>query len=219
MPSGDIQKVPPPALPQATEQYNRPYQDQLNNVQRLFYNRLTQAFNSLISPPVGTDQAGGSFLHFPYGEYMSTATQSVAVINTPTKVLFDTNNGSSGMYFVGGDGVHFIVEGRYNVQFSVQLTNTDNQAHDMALWLRKNGTDIAWTDSVITVPGTHGGQPGYNVLAANFSVTIKAGDYLEFWWASNSLQVQMNALPAITVPFAAPGAPSFVTTISFISSL
>jgi hypothetical protein len=34
------QRIAPPALPQAAEEYSRPYQDQLNNVLRLYFNRL-----------------------------------------------------------------------------------------------------------------------------------------------------------------------------------
>lgn len=51
----DLQKIAPPALPQATEDYSRPYQDQLNNILRLYFNRLQSilgqmdAFN--IIPP------------------------------------------------------------------------------------------------------------------------------------------------------------------------
>ena len=41
------QKIAPPALPQATEQYNRVYQDQLNNVLRLYFNRLNTILGQL----------------------------------------------------------------------------------------------------------------------------------------------------------------------------
>ena len=34
------QRIAPPALPQAADEYSRLYQDQLNNVLRLYFNRL-----------------------------------------------------------------------------------------------------------------------------------------------------------------------------------
>jgi len=37
----ELNKLAPPALPQATNQYSRQYQDQLNNVLRLYFNRIT----------------------------------------------------------------------------------------------------------------------------------------------------------------------------------
>jgi hypothetical protein len=36
-----------PNLPAATEAYNRQYQDQLNNVLRLYFNRIDSTFNQL----------------------------------------------------------------------------------------------------------------------------------------------------------------------------
>ena len=36
----ELNKAAPPALPQATEEYDRRYQDQLNNVLRLYFNRI-----------------------------------------------------------------------------------------------------------------------------------------------------------------------------------
>lgn len=38
--TSELQRIATPALPQASEEYSRPYQDQLNNVLRLYFNRL-----------------------------------------------------------------------------------------------------------------------------------------------------------------------------------
>jgi hypothetical protein len=52
----EIQRVEPPALPLATDEYNRAYQDQLNNVLRLYFNRIQNILNQLntngIQPPL-----------------------------------------------------------------------------------------------------------------------------------------------------------------------
>ena len=51
----ELQKVAPPALPQPGDDYNRAYQDQFNNVLRLYFNRLNtlmdQLNSSAIIPP------------------------------------------------------------------------------------------------------------------------------------------------------------------------
>ena len=91
MATPDIQQVVPPALPQATEVYDRPYQDQLNNVQRLFYNRLTQSYNALIDP-----NQGGKNLFFPYAAIQRT-TDKTFTANTATQITFDTTDFISGM--------------------------------------------------------------------------------------------------------------------------
>jgi hypothetical protein len=43
----DLQRISPPALPQAPEEYQRPYQDQLNNVLRLYFTRLQNILGQL----------------------------------------------------------------------------------------------------------------------------------------------------------------------------
>ena len=53
------QRIAPPALPQASEQYDRIYQDQLNNVLRLYFNRLQSILGQLdanagVIPAIGT---------------------------------------------------------------------------------------------------------------------------------------------------------------------
>ena len=202
-----------PNLPIAPAEYTQQYQDQLNNALRLYFNQIDN-----FSQPF-TSNAGGGYLKFPSGAYQSLQTQTPSAINTPKLIVLDTVNYENGMYRVLGDGIHFQIPGRYNVQFSAQITNSDTQNHDVDIWLRQNGIDLANSASVATVLSTHGGQPGYFVLAANFFIEANINDYIEFWWSTNSTQVSLNYLPAITTPFTSPGAPSFIATVSFVSAL
>jgi hypothetical protein len=52
----ELQKVTPPALPFATPAYNEQYQNQLNNILRLYFNRLQNIIDQLdsgaIQPPL-----------------------------------------------------------------------------------------------------------------------------------------------------------------------
>jgi hypothetical protein len=45
----ELQKIQPPALPQATAEYSSAYQDQFNNVLRLYFNRLQDILGRLNS--------------------------------------------------------------------------------------------------------------------------------------------------------------------------
>jgi hypothetical protein len=47
-----LNQVAPPALPLARDQYDRPYQDQLNNILKLYFVQLNSAVNLLQIPPV-----------------------------------------------------------------------------------------------------------------------------------------------------------------------
>ncbi len=61
--------------------------------------------------------------------------------------------------------------GIYNLQFSAQLVNTDVQIHDIDVWFRKNGTNIASSNSRYSVPNSHGGVDGH--IIADDEVTAK----------------------------------------------
>ena len=191
------------------------------NTGDIFYSNATDHITRLPKPTeksmlVMTSAGVPSWLPYVYGSFSSTTTQSVSVINTPTLVTFDTTDYSSHTSRTSNK-LYVDTAGLYNVQFSLQATNSDAQAHDADIWIRKNGTDIANSASVFSVHGSHGGQPGYQIVAANFFIRFAANDYVEFWWSSNSTQIQLNYLPAITTPFTSPGAPSIVCTISYVN--
>jgi hypothetical protein len=216
--AAQILKVATPALPQATDQYDRPYQDQLNSVQRLFYNRLTQSYNSLISPPLPGVPPGGSNLYFPYAAIQRT-TDKTFTANTATEITFDTNDFLSACTNDGTNGIGVEVSGIYNYQFSVQWRNTSAQIHDAWIWLRKNSTNIVGTGSQFSIVSRHGGVDGHAIAAANFYVQLTAGDFVKMFAAVDNTAVSMEAYPAQTTPFAMPSIPSVVATLSFVSAV
>lgn len=218
MSAGLIQKVAPPALPQAREDYDRPYQDQLNNVHRLFYNRLTQSYNALISPPLGEVPPGGSNLYFPYAAIQRT-TGKTFTANTATQITFDTNDFLSACTNDGTDGIAVTVGGIYNYQFSVQMKNTDTQIHTAWIWLRINNVDVAGTASKFDVIAKHGGVDGFIIAACNFYVQLAPEDTVEMWAAVNNVGVTFHAEAAQTTPFPHPAIPSVVATLTFVSAV
>lgn len=213
-----LQKIAPPALPQAREQFDRPYQDQLNNVHRLFYNRFTQSYNALISPPLPDTPPGGSNLYYPYAAIQRT-TDKTFTANTATQITFDTNDFLSACANDGTDGIAVTVGGIYNYQFSVQLKNTDTQIHSAWIWLRVNNVDVAGTNSKFDVISSHGGTPGYVIAACNFFVQLAPEDTIEMWAAVNNVAVSFEAEAAQTTPFAMPSIPSVVATLTFVSAV
>ena len=213
-----LQKIPPPALPQAREDYDRPYQDQLNNVHRLFYNRLTQSYNALISPAIGTNLPGGGYLYYPYAAIQRT-TDKTFTANTATQITFDQNDFLSACTNDGTDGIEVLQAGVYNYQFSVQFANPDTQIHTAWIWLRVNGVDVAGTGSKFDCPAKHGTSDGYLIAACNFYVELTAEDTVEMWCAVADASVFMQSYAAQTSPFAMPSIPSVVATLSFVSRL
>lgn len=213
-----IQKLQPPALPQGMDAYVRSYQDQLNNVHRLFYNRLTQSFNGLISPGTPSFAPGGTNLYFPYAAVQRT-TDKTFTVNTATLITFDQNDYLSGCTNDGTDGIVVNQAGIYNYQFSVQWKNAIAQEQFGWIWLQKNGDDVPGTASRFSVPSKHAGGDGHLIGAANFFIQLAAGDYVSMYAAVDSVDVTMDAVAAQTIPWEMPAIPSVVATLSFVSNV
>lgn len=213
-----LQKVVSPALPQPGEMFDRPYQDQLNNIQRLFYNRLTQSFNYLISPGTPDAAPGGVHLYTPYAAVQRT-TDKTFTANTATLITFDTNDFLSGCTNDGTGGITVGHEAVYNYQFSVQWKNTAAQDHVAWIWLRIGGVDAVGTASQFSVPAKHGSVDGHLIGAANFYVQLAALESVSLYAATDNTAVSMESYAAQTSPFAMPSIPSVVATLTFVSAV
>ena len=206
-----LNQVSPPALPLAREQYDRPYQDQLNNVFRLYFEQISANLNSLVG------SSGMRFLQAPYAAIQRTTDKSFTA-NTATQITFDQNDYLNGCTNDGTDGITAGYNGLYNYQFSVQFRNSDTQIHSAWVWLRKNGVDVPGTGSKFDVTNKHGGIDGFVIGAANFYIDLLQGDTVEMWAAVDNTSVTFDATAAQTSPFAMPAIPSVVATLSFVSS-
>ena len=108
--------------------------------------------------------------------------------------------------------------GLYNLQFSLQFVNTDTQIHDTDVWFRKNGTNIANSNSRFSVPNSHGGIDGHLIAALNFFLDMDPGDFIEIMWHTDDVKISIQQLPTATSP-TRPATPSAIVTMSYVSSL
>lgn len=201
-----------PFLPSAGKEFDAQQQNTLYNVLRLFFTQLAQ-FCSRLSSTVGA-----GYLQAPHGSFSSRVNQTPTAANTAKLVALEVTDYSNEMHAVVGDGVHVDQAGVYNYQFSLQFENSDTAEQEATIWLKKNGTDFVYSSSQVTVAKKRSSN-GYTLAAANFYVSLAAGDYVEMWWATTSTNVILEASAAQTVPYARPGIPSVVVTMSFVSAL
>jgi hypothetical protein len=134
-----------------------------------------------------------------YGMYQDVLTQTIAVINTGYPIKFRTLDLSNGVSVVSDSRITFANTGIYNLQFSVQLENSDTQEHDVTIWLRLNGVDVPGSAGFVAVVSKHGGINGHVLPSWNYLLSVVAGQYYELVWSSTSTQV--------TMPFIAAGSP------------
>ena len=140
-----------------------------------------------------------------FGGFVSTMFFNTAVIERGVRLVSDLTS----KFYVDRAGL-------YNWQLSVHLHNTDSQAHFFELWGRKNGSDIANSRFIYTVPSSHGGKPGTLIPSQNFYLQLAAGDYVQIMWATDDAKVTIAYHAAETGPPALPAAPSLLLTVNRI---
>lgn len=155
------------------------------------------------------------FVDLPYGAFYDTTIQSASA-NTPTAITF--NNTSSARHTsisTPTSRILFAADGLTSVTFSLQLSNSAASEDDVSVWLRKNGVDVPYTGSVITVPKKHGSLDGTAILTVNFYENFNPGDYLQLYWLTVGGTTQIKTIPATSSP-AVPASPGAVLTVSQI---
>ena len=202
-----------PNLPLGTQEYERRYQDQFTNVLRLYFNQLRNALGELFSG------AGGKYIAFPYGAFSSGVDQTTTA-NTATLMTLDTTDFKNG---VSIDSSKITVEnaGIYNLQFSAQFQNTDNQIQDISIWLRQNGTNIPGSTGLVSIPArksASAGEEAHEIVGWNYYVSMNANDYIEIYWSATLASVTIQAYPTSVSPVR-PSTQSVVATLSFVSAL
>ena len=204
--SHDIDKVVPPALPQATEEYDRLYADQNNNVLRLFFNRLTTALNSLLS----TDD-GGRFLYNPRGLFYSTTNQTAAATSTGYAVEFENTYIGNGVSIENDSQITCSSDGMYNFQVTLTFEHTNSSDVTIWTWINKNGTDVTYGGQKQTIKGNQD-----KAIHWNFSIDVEEGEYIEMYWATDDTNASLHT-EAATSPH--PGIPSTIVAVSYVSNL
>lgn len=167
---------------------------------------------------VGAKDQDGSellFMRIPHIASFYDTTDQIASANTATAITANTTDISRGISVVSGSRFTVTRKGTYNVQFSAQLLNTDTAEHNISIWLRKNGNDVADSCTDITVPARHGSFNGAEVAAWNFFIDLLAGEYVQLMWSTPSTQVFIDYTAARTAPVR-PGTPSVIVTINEI---
>ena len=142
-----------------------------------------------------------------YAMYQDVLTQNIAVINTGYPIKFRTLDLSNGVTVVSDSRITFANTGIYNLQFSVQLENSDTQEHDVNIWLRLNGVDVPGSTGFVGVVSKHGGINGHALPSWNYLLSVVAGQYYELVWSATSTQV--------TMPFIAAGSPPSTASAIF----
>jgi hypothetical protein len=145
------------------------------------------------------------------GTFYDTTTQTV-VAGASASITLDTPVLSDGVTLVSNSRITVARAGTYNLQFSAQVQTTVGGSPNVHIWLRKNGTNLTYTNTGISIQN----QNQKYVAAWNFVESLIAGDYLELiWFVYGGASAQLVAeIPGPTN--GGVGVPSVIVTMTQI---
>jgi hypothetical protein len=206
----EINQVAAPNLPLAPMEYNRQYGDQLNNVLRLYFNRL----DAILSQLRTSDDIDPANINFPNGLFFNTADQTLAAINTGYPITFNQTylNNFVALQTASTSKIEVAVAGVYNFQLSAQLKSTNASAKDVQIWIKRGTTTIGYSGHRYTVEGSD------NHMNVNwiFDIDLAVGEYIEMYWGADDTNVTMEAIAA-SAPY--PAVASAVMAVNFVARL
>ena len=195
------------------EVYERRNLNENNGALNIFARKLTSVLGSLFGP------RGGKFMNNPHGAFQDSTDQTAANTTTAYAVTFNTTDFSNGVTIASGSRITVADSGIWNLQFSIQFTNTTNASQDVDVWFRINGTNVANSNSRFGFAPRKGvGDPYHMIAALNYFVSLNATDYVEIMWRTTDIGVQIEQYAAGTSP-TRPAVPSAIVTMSFVSNL
>jgi hypothetical protein len=210
------QQITPPTAPNlgsANVAYDQGFFTQSFGGLNTYFSKLTALFSALFG------RRGGKWINSPYGAFQDGTDQTAANTTTAYAVTFDTTDFSNGVTLSDSSRLNVSQAGIYNIQFSIQLKNTTNDGQDVDVWFRKNGANIANSNSRFHLSQRKsGGDPSYLIAALNFFVDLAANDYVEIMWRTTNVGVSIEHFAASSTP-TRPAVPSVIATITFVSNL
>jgi hypothetical protein len=202
-----------PSLGFTPETYDRRVFAENNSALNGYFRKLISVLGALFGP------RGGKFMNNPYGAFQDSTDQVAANTTTAYAVTFNTTDFSNGVTIASSSRITVADAGIWNLQFSIQFTNTTNASQDVDVWFRVNGTNAANSNSRFGFAPRKGvGDPFHIIAAMNYFLSLNATDYVEIMWRPTDTGVSIEQYAAGTSP-TRPAVPSAIVTMTFVSNL
>jgi hypothetical protein len=164
-----------------------------------------------IGPTGATGATGASGASATIGQYGSFLNLNAQTNPTPDSVnivpfILDIANGIS---VILNTRISISTTGTYQILFSAEFTKTNASNDKVDIWLMKNGTNLNYTNSSITIVGSN----AEFMPTVAFIIDFIAGDYFELVWSSPSTSVSLFSQAALTNPLR-PNVPSVILTVN-----
>lgn len=141
-----------------------------------------------------------------YASFESTNDQTATSANVTYLANFNSPASfNTGITVASSTNITLAAAGVYECSFNAQLFNSDSNHHTATFWVRKNGTNVANTGTVVTVPKAADG--GVTFFEFNFIEQVTAGQYLQVAWQVANTAVKLDYTAAAGD---VPGIPSII---------
>jgi hypothetical protein len=126
-------------------------------------------------------------------------------------MYFRATDLASGFSVVDGYKLKAEWDGIYNLQFSVQLRHYGGagSGNTVDIWLRKNGVNVVGSTGTINLTSS---SP-YQLPTWNYIVSLKKNEYVNLMWASDNVNLKIEATAANGVH------PSTASTLATITQI
>ena len=155
---------------------------------------------------------------FEYPQYaiaynLSDHTASLA--NTETLIDMDTPQVQSGITVVDGSKFTVSTPGLYEFVTIAQINRAASSGTaSMYFWAKKNGVDVPNSNNNIDITGNAG--TAATLLDRNLVIVLEAGDYIQFYWATDDTDMVLRYTTASSTP-TRPATPAVKITATRIS--
>lgn len=158
----------------------------------------------------------------PYAQFSDYNDQAATTIGLETILGLDTTDLSNGVYLSNGDRINFRNAGKYAIQFSIQIVNSTNDVQSIDIWFKKNGSNVAKSNSKFGIkPRKSSGADSQLIAATMVFFDVNAGDYYQLAWRPTDIGVSFEHFNAVAasagVTPAIPETPTAFVTVQFIA--
>ena len=166
----------------------------------------------------------GRYINTPYNQLISNTGQTAASVANAYAITLDVSEFPDGISIASSSRITFAQAGIYNIAYSIQLKNTHNDLETVDIWLRKDGTDIADSNTRFAIAARKStGDPSYLVAVTPIMVDITAANqYVEIMWRVSNTAVSIEHFPAVVaspgVTPDIPATPAVIVGVTFISA-
>lgn len=188
------------------------------------YNGSSYVFANAMGSPTSAPDTGGMGWNLvaakgdigpagPFGaagSYISTISQGPYSADSIQAMQLDAALWQNGVVLQNNSELQFDVSGKYNIAFSVQITQTVSNGN-INIWLSKNGTAVEWSNTHVYVSAN---TPDV-VTSWNFFIDAAAGDFYQIMWSSDSANTVLDIHPATgSGATYHPAVPSVIMTVN-----